>query len=44
VRGSLRGIGRNGAVRLVVRAAWVGIALLGLTVLLQDIQEIRDLV
>ena len=44
VRGSLQGIGRNGAVRLVVRAAWVGIALLGLTVLLQDIQEIRDLV
>jgi hypothetical protein len=44
VRGSLEGIGRNGAVRLVVRGAWVGIALLGLMVLLEDIQEIRDLV
>jgi hypothetical protein len=44
VRGSLQRIGRNGAVRLVVRGAWVGVALLGLTVLLEDIQEIRDLV
>jgi hypothetical protein len=44
IRGPLQGLGRNGVVRLVVRGAWLAIALLGLTVLLQDIQEIRDLV
>jgi hypothetical protein len=44
VRGSLQGLGQNGVVRLVVRGAWLGIALLGLAVLLQDIQAIHDLV
>jgi hypothetical protein len=44
VRGPLLGLGQIGVVRLVVRGAWLAIALLGLTVLLQDIQEIQDLV
>ena len=44
VCGSLQGISRNGAVRLVVRGAWLAVAVLGLVVLLQDVQEIRDLV
>jgi hypothetical protein len=44
VRPSILGIGRNGAIQLLVRGAWLAVAVLGLTVLVRDIQEIRELV
>lgn len=43
VRPSTVGIGRHGAVRFAVRGAWLAMAVVGLSVLVRDIQEIRDL-